>query len=253
LSAGSVRIQSPSETARGLRSWVAGGAMAVWPPGRKMGVLGEQSFMEKLHKAIALLLKIPMTVYVEILVNFILPYFVYVKTSPFVGQVHALIASSLPPIVWAVARSVYSRRTDAVSLMVIFGIFLSLVAFIGGGSVRFVQLRQNLVIGLIGLVFLSSILLRRPLILPLARATILRSDFSNVRVLDELQENQEFRRDMTMLTAVWGIALLAETAAACILLYCMPIQEFLIVNPVVGYGAMGGLVLWSFWSVKRWR
>jgi hypothetical protein len=198
-------------------------------------------------------MKIPMTAYVEILVNFVLPYFLYVKTAAIVGQVHALIISSLPPIVWTVARSVYSRKTDAVSLLVIFGILLSLVAFIGGGSVRFVQLRQNLVIGFIGLLFLSSIVVRRPLIWPLARATILRSDLGHNRMLDDLEAKQEFRRAMTMLTAVWGLGLLAETAAACILLYCMPIQEFLIVNPVVGYGAMGGLLLWSLWSMKRWR
>ena len=209
--------------------------------------------MRKIHRIITFLLKIPMTAYGEILVNFILPYFVYVKTWMMIGQVHALILSSLPPIIWTAARSAYSRKTDALSLLVILGIFLSLVAFIGGGSVRFVQLRQNLVIGLIGLLFLSSIVFRRPLILPLARATILRSDLGGVRTLDELQAKHEFRRDMMMLTAVWGVGLLAETAAACILLYCMPIQEFLIVNPVVGYGAMGGLVLWSLWSVKRWR
>jgi hypothetical protein len=209
--------------------------------------------MRQLRKIATVLLKIPTTAYVEILVNFVLPYFVYVKTAIIIGQVHALILSSLPPIVWTVARSVYSRKTDAVSLLVIFGIFLSLMAFIGGGSVRFVQLRQNLVIGLIGVLFLSSIVFRRPLILPLARATILRSDLGKIRALDELQANQEFRQDMTILTAVWGVGLLAETLAACILLYCMPIQEFLIVNPVVGYGAMGGLLLWSLWSVKRWR
>jgi hypothetical protein len=209
--------------------------------------------MRKLRKTFTLLLKVPMTAYVEVLVNFLLPYFIYVKTNLLIGQVHALILSSLPPIVWTLARSVYSRKTDAVSLLVIFGIFLSLVAFIGGGSVRFVQLRQNLVTGLIGLLFLSSIAFRRPLIVPLVRATILRSDAGNLHSLGNLQATQEFRRDMTMLTAVWGLGLLAETVAACILLYCMPIQEFLIVNPVVGYGAISGLLLWSLWCVKRWR
>ena len=209
--------------------------------------------MRTLRRTIVLLSKIPMAAYVEILVNFVLPYFIYVKTALIIGQVHALIASSLPPILWTVARSVYSRKTDAVSLLVIFGIVLSLVAFIGGGSVRLVQLRQNLVIGLIGLIFLSSIAFGRPLIWPLARATILRGDLRHIPALDVLQARQEFQRDMTMLTAVWGIGLLAETAAACVLLYCMPIQEFLIVNPVVAYSAMGGLVLWSLWSAKRWR
>jgi hypothetical protein len=209
--------------------------------------------MMRLRRIVTLLFQIPMTVYVELLVNLVLPYFIYAKTADGLGQVHALIVSSLPPILWTAARSVYSRKTDAVSLLVIFGILLSLLAFIGGGSVRFVQLRQNLVIGLVGLIILSSILVRRPLIVPLVRATILRSDFGHIRPVEDLEAQEAFRRDMTMLTAVWGVGLLAETAAACILLYCMPIEDFLIVNPLVGYGAMGALVLWSLWSVKRWR
>jgi hypothetical protein len=209
--------------------------------------------MRKAYRAMTFLLKVPISAYIEIIVNFVLPYFIYVKTDLIIGQVHALILSSLPPIIWTIARSLYSRKTDAISLLVVFGILLSLLAFIGGGSVRSVQLRQNLVIGFIGLVFLSSIALRRPLILPLARATILRSAPGNMQTLDALQAKGEFRRDMTILTAVWGLALLAETAAACALLYCMPIQEFLIINPVLGCGAVGGLVLWSLWAVRRWR
>ena len=181
-----------------------------------------------------------------------LPYFIYVKTAAAAGEVHALLLSSLPPVVWTIARSVYSRSTDAVSLLVIFSIFLSLLAFIGGGSVRSVQLKQNLVIGLIGLVFLSSIIVRRPLILPLARATILRGSAANIRKLDELRAKHAFLHDMAILTGVWGVGLLVETALACVLLYHMPIPQFLIVNPVIQYGAMGGLALWSLWFVKRW-
>lgn len=215
--------------------------------------MDERSFVRAGRRLGAFLWKIPMTAYVEIFVNFLLPYLIYVRTELFVGQVHALILSSLPPIVWTIARSVYSRKTDALSLLVIFGIAVSLLAFIGGGSVRFVQLRQNLVVGLIGLIFLSSVACGRPLILPLARATILRGGLGDNRTLEALQAKEEFLRDMAMLTAVWGVGLLAETAAACVLLYSMPMEAFLLVNPVVGYGAIGGLVLWSLWAMRRWR
>ena len=93
----------------------------------------------------------------------------------------------------------------------------------------------------------------RPLILPLARATIMRGGLGDSRTLEALQAKEEFLRDMAMLTAVWGVGLLAETVAACILLYSMPMEEFLLVNPVVGYGTIGALVLWSLWAMRRWR
>ncbi|HEX3985678.1 MAG TPA: hypothetical protein VHX13_03625 [Acidobacteriaceae bacterium] len=54
------------------------------------------------------------------------------------------------------------RRLDAMSLRVITGIALSLLAFLGGGSVPFLQLRENIVTCLIGLVFLGSAAIIRP-------------------------------------------------------------------------------------------
>src|SRR4051794_29697578 len=107
---------------------------------------------------------------IELLVNFLLPYVVYVKAEAGIGQVHALLAASLPPIVWSVIEFARKRRVDAVSILVLAGIVLSLLAFLGGGSVRFLQLRENLVTGLIGLAFLGSAAIGRPLIYQLARA-----------------------------------------------------------------------------------
>ena len=49
-------------------------------------------------------------------------------------------------------------------LLVIAGIVLSLQASVGGGSARLLQLRENLVTGLIGLVFLVSIAAGHPLV-----------------------------------------------------------------------------------------
>lgn len=187
---------------------------------------------------------------VEILVNFVFPYMIYIQTEAKIGAAHALMAASLPPILWSVIEFARKRRVDAVSILVIAGIVLSLLAFLGGGSVRFLQLRENLVTGLVGLVFLGSVGIGRPLIYQLARASKLRESRSEADKFEELRRFQHFRRGMTVMTLVWGFGLLAQTVVACLLVFHMTIRNYLIASPFLGYGTMGAMALWTFLYVK---
>lgn len=182
----------------------------------------------------------------EILINVILPYAIYVYTRPSLGDVHALMASSLPPIVWTMIEFARKRRIDAISLIVIAGIALSLLAFIGGGSVRFLQLRENLVGGLVALVFLGSAAIGKPLIYQFALAGAARKSAAAGAEFEALQQNAAFRRTMTVMTLVWGFGLLALTIVSCVLVFTMSIRAYLLVSPFIGYGTMGLLGLWSF-------
>src|SRR5271170_6737772 len=153
----------------------------------------------------------------------------------------------------AIAAFIRERRVDAISVLVLSGIALSILAFAGGGDVKFLQLRENLVTGLIGLVFLGSAAIGRPLIYQLARATMLRKSQSEAERLEGLRDNKGFRRTMTLMTLVWGFGLLAQTVIACVLVFHMTIRDYIVVSPIVGYGTMGSLALWTFWYAKRQR
>ena len=107
---------------------------------------------------------------VEALVNFVGPFVIYTLAQPELGDARALIASSVLPIAWSIAEFIRRRRVDAISLIVLTGIALSLLAFLGGGGVRFLQLRERLVTGLIGLIFLGSAATGWPLMYHLAQA-----------------------------------------------------------------------------------
>lgn len=193
------------------------------------------------------------TIAVEGLVNFVLPYLIFVRAEPRLGDVHALLASSLPPIIWSLVEFARRRRVDAISMMVLAGIVLSLLAFIGGGSVRFLQLRENLVTGLIALVFLGSAAIGRPLIYQLAKAGKQRASGADLATFEAMRGNARFERSMMVMTLVWGFGLLAQTMAACALVYSISIAEYLIVSPFLGYGAMGALALWTVWYIRHAR
>lgn len=189
----------------------------------------------------------------EIVVNFALPYLIYRLTEAKIGQVEALLAASLPPILWSIVGFALKRRADAVSILVIAGIVLSLLAFFGGGSARFLQLRENLVTGLIGLVFLGSAGIGKPLIYFLARAGKARKSTAEAGAFEQLRGGEYFEATMMIMTVVWGTGLMAQTVLACALVFMMPIATYLIVSPVLGYAVMGALALWTFLYAKRRR
>lgn len=191
---------------------------------------------------------------IDLGVNVGLPYVVYVLAKPRVGDVHALLAAMVPPLLWSGIEFARARRIDAVSMLVIAGIALSLLAFFGGGSARFLQLRENLVTGLIGVVFLVSAAIGRPLIYQLAlAATRRKGQGEEAKRLEALRAKPQFRRTMMRMTLVWGCGLILQTAVACVLVFHMSIQRYLIVSPIVGYGMLGLLMLWTFWYGNRMK
>jgi uncharacterized membrane protein len=209
--------------------------------------------MTRLAKALEFIRRNGPTFAVEALVNFILPYAVFALAQPRYGDVDALILSSIPPILWSIVEFARHRRIDAVSMLVLFGIVLSLAAVAGGGSARFLQLREKLVTVIIAFVFLGSALIGKPLIYQLARARMVRDSSSELEQFDALRSNRYFRRTMTVLTVVWGFGLLLDAAISIALVYALSIKTYLAVNPIVGYGMMGVLSLWTFLYVQHQR
>ena len=185
--------------------------------------------------------------WLEIVVNFLLPYVIYVATKTSFGDVHALMASSSPPILWSIIEFARKRRVDAISILVITGIILSLLAFIGGGSVRLLQLRENIVSALIAIVFLGSVVIDKPIIFALARATMARRSQAQADEFAALHIHAGFRATMRQITLVWGFSLLASAALAVILVYRLSIRNYLLISPFLSYGTFGALALWTFW------
>jgi hypothetical protein len=199
-----------------------------------------------IERAIAYVRKDGGRVLFELLINFVLPFLIYDYAEGPLGEVRALLLSSVPPILWSLIEFARHRRLDALSLLVVGGIALSLLAMLGGGGVKFLQLREKLVTGLIGLVFVGSALIGKPLVYELARATMRRKSEEEAREFEGLQVHAGFRRTMTIMTLVWGFGLLADVAVGIILVFELSIKQYLVVNPILSYATMGALSLWSF-------
>ncbi len=182
---------------------------------------------------------------IEVAANLIAPALIYALLRPRWGDVPALLASSAPPVVWSLVGLARHRRIDALSMIVLAGIVLSLVALAGGGSVRFLQLRERMVTAVIGLAFVGSALIGRPLIGPLARATVARESAEALAAFDARRDDGTMRRMIMVMTWVWGLGLLADCAVSVMLIFTLSVAQYLVVGPIVGYATMGGLTVWT--------
>lgn len=190
----------------------------------------------------------------ELAVNLLLPWLAYRLATPHWGETGGLIASAVPPVIWSLVELARFRRVDALSVIVLLGIVLSLGAMALGGSPRMLLLRESLVSGAVGVAFLLSLPMPRPLIFYLARATVAREVAGGGARIDALwNERPAFASSMRMMTAVWGVGLTGETAIRSWMAWTWPIERFLVVSPFIGYGIYGGLLAWTLWYRKKLR
>ena len=167
------------------------------------------------------------------------------------GDTDALIASAVPPLLWSGYELAKTRRLDAVSVLVVAGIVLTVAATALGGSARLIQIRDALVTGAVGVLFLASLVLEKPLVFYLARATSARNTAQGTAQFEMLWQRPDIRLTFRLMTAVWGVGLILQTALMCILAWIWPISLYLLLGQAIGYGIFGLLLLWSVWYGAR--
>jgi hypothetical protein len=163
----------------------------------------------------------------------------------------ALIASALPPLLWSGFELAKTRRLDAISVVVVASILFTLGATAMGGSARLIQIRDALVTGVVGVIFLISLFLQRPIIFYLARATMARHTAEAAADFEQVWCKPDVPKLLKMLTGVWGAGLVAQTAVMVWLADIWPIGRYLLLGPVIGYGIFGLLMVWSLWYLAR--
>ncbi|MDP5239535.1 VC0807 family protein [Uliginosibacterium sp. 31-16] len=187
----------------------------------------------------------------ELAVNLCLPWLSYTLAEPHYGEFGALLISSIPPLLWSLGELAWHRRIDALSMLVLAGIVLSALAMALGGDARLLLVRESLISGLIGLVFLISLLFKRPLVYFLARATVTRQNAENGATgFHTWWQNPPAQRAIRGITGVWGLGLTFEATLRIWLAFHWPTERVLAIAPALGYLITGGLGLWTFWRVR---
>nr|WP_303628757.1 VC0807 family protein [Burkholderia glumae] len=194
----------------------------------------------------------------ELAVNFVLPWVVYRLSLPYWGETGALYASAVPPLAWGIVEFAKTRRVDALSAIALLGITLSIAMLAMGGSPRLLLIRESFVSGTIGIVFLVSLLSRRPITYYLTRATMAREGEGEgeggvARFETLWSESAAVRAALRLITLAWGVGLVIECALRSWCAWAWPIERTLVITPILSYAIFGGLLCWTFWFRKRMR
>nr|WP_199067449.1 VC0807 family protein [Chromobacterium sp. ASV5] len=192
-----------------------------------------------------------MSLLLEVAVNFLLPWLCYRYAAPQWGETAGLLFSALPPVLWSAWELLRFRRLDAISLLVLLGIALSLLVMLLGGDARMLLMRESLLSGAVGAAFLLSLLFPRPILFYLARATMQREGESGAARCERLWEQAPFRAGMRRLTVLWGAGLMLETALRAAMAWRLPVERFLLLSPLVSYGMMAALFGLTWLCRKR--
>ncbi|WP_240162026.1 VC0807 family protein [Gluconacetobacter azotocaptans] len=186
----------------------------------------------------------------EIALNVALPWGIVTGAARLgYGALTASLAATGAMLVVMLAGLLHRRRLDAMTLLALAATLAGAACALWFTTPRLVLAQSSLVTGIIGLVFLGSLLRRRPLVYDLARATVGTTP-ERVAAFEGRWAFPSFRRFMRLLTLAWAALLLGEAALRLAVVLWWP-------NPVL-LGAMH--VLWIVipivlvrWSIRTGR
>lgn len=168
-----------------------------------------------------------------LVVNGLIPWGMYMLLSPYVGHLMALSIVTLIPLVENVFHFVKHRNLDVFGGLMLMTFILSLVMVLLGGSEKMLLLRESMITGVVGIVFLSSLLLNKPMIYHLA------SRFTRVTNIEQKWQNAYFRKMMRNMTLIWGVLLVLEACTKVVMIYELSVGEVLALSSVVLYSFVG--------------
>ncbi|WP_158903434.1 VC0807 family protein [Burkholderia sp. L27(2015)] len=181
-----------------------------------------------------------------LLVNAILPWVTYRLMVPHVGVTWALAASALPMLAWIFAILVRYREFDALSATLIASICLAIVLIAFDHPTRPLLPREPVIRGIIGIAFLLSLALRRPLIYYLARSTLVREHGARGDRFETLWNTRaEFRHALRIMTAVWGAGLLLEDLLRTVISQAWADARAPLLSTSLSYAIYGCLAVWT--------
>ncbi|OIK10954.1 hypothetical protein BIV60_19470 [Bacillus sp. MUM 116] len=189
--------------------------------------------------------KLILNIALSIVVNGAIPVLVYNLLLDHFSSFISLLIATLIPLGDNLYHLIKFRKADAFGLFMLIGFLLSLAAFVLGGNERLILLRESVVTGLLGLIFIGSLFFGKPLIYHFAIRFSAGDESEKKGQFIKNWKVPYFRFVLRLMTAIWGIALLGDAVLRVILVYELSISTFLAVSQMIFYGVIGAAILFT--------
>ncbi|WP_223835751.1 VC0807 family protein [Streptomyces venezuelae] len=168
------------------------------------------------------------------------------------SEFSALLLSSA----WAVLDSAISvawrRKVDEFAVVtMVFLVITAVVSLVGAHSARALLVKDSGVTGLFGLLCLATLLAPRPLMFYFGRKFATDGTPASTAWWNGLWQYEGFRTTMNRMTLVWGLTYVAEALVRLALAYMLPTKTMVVVSPIMIYGVLAALGVWTAMYGKR--
>ncbi|KLU62388.1 hypothetical protein CEB3_c12490 [Peptococcaceae bacterium CEB3] len=173
----------------------------------------------------------------NLIVNLILPWLLYVVVRPhFANDTFPLAISATIPTIKTIVHWVWHRKLDWTGLLSLTILAISLlVTYLSGDSALPLKIIQPAMLGLLGLIFLGSVLLGRPLMLLIVSKTV---GYQN----SEHPNNPLAHKKLTIMTALIGGVILIGAITNITMALILPTSTFLVIKYMVSVGIVVALL-----------
>jgi len=195
--------------------------------------------------------RVARNVVISILINGFVPLLVYRVLLPYYSPKIALIIATIIPLIDNLYHLIKERKADVFGMFMLLGFILSIIVLFLGGNERIILLRESFVTGVLGLVFIASLLFPKPLIYYFAIRFQNNNDEIKKAEFEEKWNLSYFRSVMRVMTVVWGVTLLGEAILKIILVLHLSVSMFLAVSQFAFYGVIGITILWTILYKKH--
>jgi uncharacterized membrane protein (UPF0136 family) len=177
-----------------------------------------------------------------LLCGIVAPFAVYELLSGHTSEVTALAVGAAFPAAATLWTLVRTRRPDPVSLMTLAGIVVGLIGALLFASPLFLLLKDSVVTGVIGLVFLGSLLAARPLTFAMGR-TMMATTAAERSAFDATWDAAPVRAGHRRTTLEWGAALVTDAALRAVLVFVLTPGTLLAVSPLIAAAVIGPVAI----------
>ncbi|HLI05376.1 MAG TPA: VC0807 family protein [Ktedonobacteraceae bacterium] len=183
----------------------------------------------------------------SVFVNGVLVILIYqlVKHYTSLSDVSALFISAIPAMIGTIVSLLRQRRVDVLGAFALTTIAVSIVLTFVSGDARLFQIRESFLTVLFGIVCLISLLFPRPLWFYIIRYFTTGNNPQQEAAFEAAWQYPAFRGYIRTVTIVWGVTYAVEFVVRLLLVYSLPLSQFLIVSPIIFYGITIAVIAWT--------
>ncbi|MFC5822415.1 VC0807 family protein [Nonomuraea insulae] len=189
-----------------------------------------------------------------VLLGIVAPFVTYgILTDHGVSEVNALLISGVWPAAETGLYFALKRRVDEFGVMILVLLLLGALSMVAYNSTRLLFIKDSAITGVLGLAFLGSLALPRPLMFHLGRKFGTDGTPAGLARWNGMWELPGFRRAQYRLTVVWGAGFLLEAAVRVVLAFLLPTATMVLLNSVLPLVVVAALVTYTMSVGRRGR